>query len=73
VTDLVYSAIQEFGGVIDARTMGGPSQWLVFDIGGQTIFARTVTIPASPYMRPAAIAGRQACADAVADVIRAAI
>lgn len=48
-TNLIYAAIHEFGGVI--RPINGP--FLVFEIDGQVIRARKVTIPARPYMRPA--------------------
>lgn len=47
-TDVIYARIQELGGTIRPRH----GQWLVFEIDGETIFARSVTIPARPYMRP---------------------
>ena len=43
-----YATIHEFGGTIRPR-----GEFLVFQVGGELIFARQVTIPARPYMRPA--------------------
>lgn len=48
-SNLDYAAIQEFGGTIKAKK----GKFLVFEIDGQLIFARQVTIPAQPYLRPA--------------------
>lgn len=39
----IYAAIQNYGGTIE----GNP--WLVFDIGGETVFAHSVTIPGKHY------------------------
>ena len=47
-TNVIYAAIQEFGGTITPKN--GP--FLVFMIDGELVFARQVTIPARPYMRP---------------------
>jgi phage gpG-like protein len=47
-TDVVYARIQELGGTIRPKH----GRWLVFEIDGEIIFARSVTIPARPYMRP---------------------
>jgi HK97 gp10 family phage protein len=47
--NVVYAAIQEFGGIINAREGG----YLRFQIDGQWITVRSVTIPARPYLRPA--------------------
>jgi len=44
-SDRKYAAIHQLGGVIRAK--GGKP--LVFKIGGKTIFAQKVTIPARPY------------------------
>ena len=46
-TNLVYSRIQEVGGDIYPKQ----ARCLVFQIGGRTVFARKVTIPAHWYMR----------------------
>lgn len=45
-TNKVYAAIHQFGGTIKPKT----GDRLVFRIGGQTVFARSVTIPARPYL-----------------------
>ena len=42
----IHGAIHQFGGVI--RPKNGPA--LVFSLGGQTVFASEVTIPARPYL-----------------------
>ncbi len=49
-SNLVYAAIHEFGGIIRPRNVSGR---LVFEIDGELVFAREVTIPARPYLRPA--------------------
>jgi len=46
-SNLVYARIQEVGGDIYPKQ----ARCLVFQIGGRTIFARKVTIPAHWYMR----------------------
>jgi len=48
-TNLVYAAIHEFGGTIKPKN----GQYLKFEINGKTIFAKQVTIPARPYLKPA--------------------
>ena len=48
-TDVVYAAIQEFGGVITPKR----ARMLHWTEGGLDIFAHKVTIPAHPYLRPA--------------------
>lgn len=48
-TDLEYAAMQEFGGTVVPKK----GRFLVFEIDGKKIFARKVTIPAHPYLRPA--------------------
>jgi phage gpG-like protein len=47
--NMVYAAIHEFGGTIYPRK----GKYLVFEIDGQVIFAKSVKIPARPYLRPA--------------------
>jgi phage gpG-like protein len=44
-TDRVYAAIHQLGGVIRPKNGG----LLVFNVGGRTIFAKKVTIPARPF------------------------
>ena len=44
-SDRVYAAIQQLGGVIKAKG----KKPLVFTIGGRTLFARQVKIPARPF------------------------
>lgn len=46
-SDRIYAAIQQLGGVIRAKS---PKKPLVFKIGGKTIYAQKVTIPASPFL-----------------------
>jgi phage gpG-like protein len=58
-TNLIYAPIQEFGGTIKAKN----AKFLAFQMTGTnivgdeftgTVFAKQVTIPAHPYLRPAA-------------------
>lgn len=50
-TNLEYAAIHEFGGTIEAKN----APRLVFQVApGEWRTAQSVTIPARPYMRPAA-------------------
>lgn len=71
-TNLVYAAIQEYGGTITPKQ----ARALFFEIDGEAVVAKSVTIPARPYMRPAFDEGHaEALADtaaALADIIRAA-
>lgn len=48
-TDVEYAAMQEFGGTIVPKT----ARFLVFEVDGKKAFAKKVTIPAHPYLRPA--------------------
>lgn len=48
-TDLVYAAQVEFGGTIVPKK----GKFLVFEVDGETVFARSVTQVARPYLRPA--------------------
>ena len=43
-----YGGIHEFGGVITPKR----KKFLRFQVGGEVIFAKKVTIPERPYMRP---------------------
>ena len=45
-TNAEYGAIHQFGGVIKPKTASA----LVFSMGGHTIHAKSVTIPARPYL-----------------------
>jgi phage gpG-like protein len=49
-TGVVYAAIHEFGGVINAKA-GKFLSWVNKE--GKRIFAKSVHIPARPYLRPA--------------------
>ena len=69
-TNLVYAAMQEFGG--DVVPVNGT--YLRFEIGGEVIFTRgPVHIPAHPYMRPTFEADRDKAVREVADAVRALI
>lgn len=48
-SNLVYAAIHEYGGTILPKK----GKYLVFNIDGQTIFAKKVVIPKRPYLAPA--------------------
>lgn len=50
VQDVRYALIHELGGVITPVT----AKALAFKIGDRWVFAKSVTIPARPYLRPAA-------------------
>lgn len=60
-TDVAYAAIHEFGGVITPKQ----AKVLAFEIGGELIFAKRVTILARPYLRPAMDENVQAVADQI--------
>jgi len=45
-TNKVYGAIHQFGGTIKPKA----GKFLVFRLGGRTVFARSVTIPARPFL-----------------------
>jgi phage virion morphogenesis protein len=45
-TNVSYAAVHQFGAVIKPKT----AKALVFTAGGRTIFARSVTVPARPFM-----------------------
>ena len=45
-TNKVYAAIHQFGGTIKPKS----ADRLVFRIGGQMVFAKSVTIPARPFL-----------------------
>jgi len=69
-TNLVYAAMQEFGG--DVVPVNGT--YLRFEIGGEVIFTRgPVHIPAHPYMRPTFEADRDEAVREVAGAVRALI
>ncbi len=70
-TDLEYAAMQEFGGVVVPKN----APMLAFEVEGQVVFAKKVTIPAHPYLRPAFDEQRGAAVDvfrkSMGDQIRA--
>ena len=45
-TNILYAALHQFGGVITPKN----KKALSFNIGGKQIFAKSVTIPARPYL-----------------------
>jgi len=45
-TNVLYAAIHQFGGTITAQ----PGKRLAFQVGGQKVFAKKVTIPARPFL-----------------------
>lgn len=49
-TDVIYAAIQEFGGVVKPK-VAKILHWV--GEGGVDVFAKSVTIPPHPYLRPA--------------------
>lgn len=49
LSSLIYAAIQEYGATIRARR----APYLVFQVGGQWVRVRQVTIPPRPHWRPA--------------------
>lgn len=65
-TDVVYAAIQEFGGVITPKR----AKMLHWTEGGLDIFAHMVTIPAHPYLRPAMDENKDAIQAEVAATLR---
>lgn len=50
VQDVRYALIHELGGVITPVV----AKLLAFEINGKLVFAKSVTIPAQPYLRPSA-------------------
>lgn len=48
-TNVIYAAIHEFGGIITPKH----AKMLAFELDGKLIFAHSVRINATPYMRPA--------------------
>ena len=63
-TNLEYAAIHEYGGTIYPR-----GQFLVFEIGGETIFARSVTLEARPYLTPAFDEKKEAAKEVVGQMV----
>jgi len=69
-TDVIYAAIQEYGGVINAKN----APWLTFKTDdGEWHRVKSVTIPAHPYLRPAMDENREKVIDKVKAVIQALI
>ena len=67
-TNVIYARIQEFGGVIKPR-IAKMLSW-VDRRTGERRFAKEVTIPAQPYLRPAFNRKWQESARKVADVLQ---
>lgn len=65
-TNLEYARIQEFGGTIVPK--GQFLRWV--NDAGEEVFARSVTIPARPYLRPAFDMKEREAVDAMAAVLR---
>lgn len=72
-TDLVYAAIQEYGGEIRPKR----AAFLRFQIDSEWVMARRVRIPAQPYVRPTFEAdgteAQREVGEALRDIIRAAV
>lgn len=66
-TNLEYARIQEFGGTV--RPVNGQFLRWVND-AGEEVFARSVTIPARPYLRPAFDLKEREAVAAMAAVLR---
>lgn len=65
-TNLVYAAIQEFGGIITTKT----ADWLVFKTAdGAWHSVKSVQIPAQPYIRPAFDEKQDACVQEISDAL----
>ena len=64
-----YARIHEFGGVIKPKN----GKYLVFEINGQKVFAKSVTMPARPYLRPALHDNRDAVRKEVQDALFASL
>jgi HK97 gp10 family phage protein len=60
-----YANIHEFGGVISAKS----AKRLAFYTGGKSVFAKSVVIPARPYLRPAVDAERNATRTAAGNAV----
>lgn len=71
-TDLIYAAIQEFGGEITPKR----AKFLRFKIDGEFVMTKRVRIHAKPYMRPTfdedGDEARREVGEALRDIIRAA-
>lgn len=72
-TDLVYAAIQEYGGEITPKR----ARFLRFKIDGEFVMTKRVRIPAHPYMRPTfdedGAEARREVGEAFRDIIRASV
>ena len=64
---VIYAAIHEFGGVIKAKRVKA-LHWVGED--GKDYFAKSVRIPARPYLRPAVDENKSQIIKAIADDIR---
>lgn len=66
---VIYARIHEYGGIITPQR----ARVLAFEVDGKMIFARRVTIPARPYMRPAYDSKRRAAQEAMSKQVDAEI
>lgn len=64
-TDRIYARVHEFGATITAKR--GP--YLIFQIDGQWVQVRSVTIPARPHWRPALETSKNAITSAIGDAM----
>jgi phage gpG-like protein len=71
-TDHPGAAVQEFGGTV-VPTSKDPKARLHFYVDGEEVFARKVTIPASPYLRPSADESKGEIEAAIAGAVKAQI
>jgi phage gpG-like protein len=66
------AAVQEFGGTIRPKS-SDPRARLHFYVDGEEVFARKVTVPARPYMRPSADENKGEIEAAIAGAVKAGI
>lgn len=68
-SSVVYGPIQEYGGTITAKR----APFLVFQVGGQWVRVKSVTIPGRPHWRPAVDSNKRKIYISVADTMSAEI
>lgn len=61
--------IHESGGVINAKR----KKWLVFNVNGQWVKTKSVTIPARPFLAPALEANRKEISRIIGSIIKQAV
>jgi phage gpG-like protein len=64
-SDVIYSAIHEYGGTITAKS----SPYLKFTVAGRWVQIKSVTIPARPYLGPAIEDHLKELSDIITDMI----